>query len=492
MESLRLKELTSILNSNEIDPQIESKIPRGFKRAIVVLLLSDFFAITVSIITAVFIKAFILNDTPDYFLYLRILPYVLPAFALAFAIRGLYPGYGIDAIDELRETTFMTSVMFGIIASVTFIFKGGNEYSRYVFIISWLSSLVSIFTFRSFVRSYFSKKSWWGLPLMIIGAGSTGVNVIMLLKRHIHTGFKPILAVDDDLERWGYVKEVPVIGGLSLIPELIKKLKIENAIFAIPNVNTKLQKEIINKYSNLFKRAIVIPELFYTSDYWASPHDLGGILSFELQKKLLKRSSAFFKRVLDIVLVTLLMIFSAPLMLFITIAIFIESKGKIFFYQERLGKNDIPFKIIKFRTMHLNSEQKLQELLESDEEIRKEFYVNHKLKNDPRITKVGKFIRKYNFDELPQFINVLKGDMSLIGPRAYLDWEKYKINGRETILQVKPGITGFWQVTLRNDEDSDFSHRSFCDLYYIHNWSVLLDVYIIFKTFGVMLTGKGV
>jgi Undecaprenyl-phosphate galactose phosphotransferase WbaP len=492
MVSLRLKELTSVLNSNEIDPNIESKIPRGFKRAIFVLLFSDFFAITTSIIISVFVKAHILNENPNYYLYLSILPYVLPAFVFAFAIRGLYPGYGIDSIDELRETTYTTSIMFGIIASITFIFKGGSEYSRYIFIISWFFSMVTIFTFRSFVRNFFSKKAWWGLPFMIIGAGITGVNVIMLLKRHIHTGFKPILAVDDNIDKWGYIKEVPVVGGLNLIPELISKLKIENAIFAIPNVNTKIQKEIFNKYSNLFKRSIVIPELFYTSDYWASPHDLGGILSFELQKNLLKRSSAFIKRISDLVLVSFLMIFALPLILVISLCILIDSKGNIFFYQERVGRFNIPFKIIKFRTMHINAEQKLQELLDSDEDIKKEFSINHKLKNDPRITKVGKFIRKYNLDELPQFFNVLNGEMSLIGPRACLDWEHKKINGRETISKVKPGITGFWQVTLRNDVDSDFSHRSFCDLYYIHNWSVLLDVYIIFKTFGVILTGKGV
>jgi lipopolysaccharide/colanic/teichoic acid biosynthesis glycosyltransferase len=180
----------------------------------------------------------------------------------------------------------------------------------------------------------------------------------------------------------------------------------------------------------------------------------------------------------------------APICLIISALIKFDSKGRIFFKQKRMGINDSEFKIMKFRTMHLGAERKLDDLLECNEELKAEYQVFHKLRNDPRMTRVGQFLRKYSLDELPQFWNVLKGEMSLIGPRAYLPWEKEKMNGHEDmILKVKPGISGLWQVTDRNE--SSFEERNIIDVYYIRNWSMFLDFYIVARTIAVVLTGRG-
>jgi lipopolysaccharide/colanic/teichoic acid biosynthesis glycosyltransferase len=162
----------------------------------------------------------------------------------------------------------------------------------------------------------------------------------------------------------------------------------------------------------------------------------------------------------------------------------------VLFRQERMGISDGRFDIVKFRTMHIDAEDRLSHLLKNDDNLKSEYEVYHKLRNDPRLTRVGKFLRKFSLDELPQFINVIKGEMSLIGPRAYMPWEKYKMNGHEEmILNVKPGISGLWQVTDRNA--SSFEERNIIDVYYIRNWSMFLDLYILARTIAVVFSGKG-
>ena len=140
--------------------------------------------------------------------------------------------------------------------------------------------------------------------------------------------------------------------------------------------------------------------------------------------------------------------------------------------------------------MHTDAEKRLTEVLNQNEELRDEYEVYHKLKNDPRLTRVGRLLRKFSLDELPQFWNVIKGEMSLIGPRAYMPWEKEKMNGHdEMILNVLPGISGLWQVTDRNE--SSFEERIYTDIYYIRNWSMFLDIYILARTIAVVFLGKG-
>jgi Undecaprenyl-phosphate galactose phosphotransferase WbaP len=230
--------------------------------------------------------------------------------------------------------------------------------------------------------------------------------------------------------------------------------------------------------------------LFGLSSLWVSTRDLGGILGLEVQQSLLRKSSKIKKRLFDIVIASLLSLLLLPLCIVIALVIYFDSKGKTLFKQVRMGLNDTRFKIIKFRTMHCDAERRLNHLLNQYDELKEEYDRYHKLRNDPRLTNIGKILRKFSLDELPQFINVIKGEMSLIGPRAYMPWEKDKMNGyEELILKVKPGISGLWQVTDRNN--SSFEERNLIDVYYIRNWSMFLDFYILARTIAVVATGKG-
>lgn len=197
-------------------------------------------------------------------------------------------------------------------------------------------------------------------------------------------------------------------------------------------------------------------------------------------------NGSFYKRIFDIVFALLILTIFSPMYLILMVLVALNSQGPIFYVQKRIGRNHQPFNCIKFRTMVINADEVLATIMQDSDKVRQEFQESFKLKQDPRITKIGRFLRLTSLDELPQFWNVLKGEMSVVGPRPLVPEElpKYgrKIN---TVLQIKPGITGLWQVSGRND--IPYPKRVQIDVYYAksHNW--LLDLWIIYKTIGVIL-----
>jgi len=203
-----------------------------------------------------------------------------------------------------------------------------------------------------------------------------------------------------------------------------------------------------------------------------------------LEHKLLKKSNIFFKSFSDFILFLIIFPFFLFIHLIISFLIKIDSKGAIFFKQKRVGKNGKIFICYKYRTMYENGDEILKEYLKHYPEEIKYYEKYHKYKNDPRITKVGKFLRETSLDELPQIINVLKGEMSFIGPRPYMIDELKKIKQKDIIFKVKPGITGLWQVSGRNN--LTFEERIELDKWYIKNWSLWLDFIIIMKTIKVV------
>lgn len=216
-----------------------------------------------------------------------------------------------------------------------------------------------------------------------------------------------------------------------------------------------------------------------------------GITMFELQNKLLDPKRMALKRAIELMLAIVLLPLLLPLIFFIGVAIILDSKGPIFYSQERIGKGGKPFKCLKFRTMYRDADSRLKEILDKDEKAREEWQKYFKLKNDPRVTKVGKFLRKTSLDELPQIFNVLKGEMSFVGPRPVLrrELEEYYKEFSRYYYEVRPGITGLWQISGRNE--LDYEQRVRLDVWYVLNWSLWLDFVIFVKTIKVVLSGKG-
>lgn len=216
-----------------------------------------------------------------------------------------------------------------------------------------------------------------------------------------------------------------------------------------------------------------------------------GLISISRQpnREQIRITKEFYKRSFDILFSASVLVVFSPLYLILGILVAFASPGPIFYRQERVGRNFKRFKCIKFRTMVVNADRFLDEMLAECPEKRQEFEDNFKLKDDPRITWIGKFLRWTSLDEFPQFFNVLKGDMSVVGPRPLVPDELHKYgNKMDRVLTIKPGITGLWQVSGRND--IPYPQRVLIDVYYVnhHNW--LLDIWIILKTIGVVLFPK--
>lgn len=219
--------------------------------------------------------------------------------------------------------------------------------------------------------------------------------------------------------------------------------------------------------------------------------NLQGLIIFKKSTKYIKYVNLFFKRIIDIIGAIVGIILLIPLIIIVKmINVINKDFGPLFYSHERIGKNGKHFQMYKFRSMCMNSQEVLEKLLSENEEARKEWEEHRKLNNDPRITKIGKFLRKTSLDEFPQFINVLKGEMSLVGPRAVIDGEIEKFGiYKDAVLSVKPGITGYWAAHGRSE--TSYDERVEMEFYYVSNNSIFMDIGILFKTVISVLKKEG-
>jgi Undecaprenyl-phosphate galactose phosphotransferase WbaP len=286
------------------------------------------------------------------------------------------------------------------------------------------------------------------------------------------------------------VEKIPVVGKLDLAPVLAKRLKIPYAIVAMPGLSSEKLLQLAERVGGVFSHLLIIPDLFGFASLGVPARAVGGILGIEVRQQLLLPGPRLAKRVMDVVLTTLGGLCILPVFAILTLCIVLDSRGSPFYFQERLGQDGRRFRAYKFRSMHGDGEARLKSVLESDPKLRAEYEEFHKLSRDPRVTRVGRVLRKFSLDELPQLYNVLRGDMSLVGPRPYLEREIPDMEQREKIiLRAPPGLTGLWQVSDRNSTGFEFRIRT--DVHYVRNWSPWLDIYVLARTFGVVIKGTG-
>jgi Undecaprenyl-phosphate galactose phosphotransferase WbaP len=218
--------------------------------------------------------------------------------------------------------------------------------------------------------------------------------------------------------------------------------------------------------------------------------DFGGILGFDVVQKLVDKKRQAFKRIFDLCLITLALPVLVPVFIILALAIKLDSRGPIFFRHKRVRTRDSFFQVLKFRTMIPDADQVLADYLTKNPELRREWEAKHKLKHDPRITRVGKFLRRTSLDELPQIWNVITGDLSLIGPRPIVEEEIKRYQKAFRLYEkVRPGITGLWQISGRNN--TSYDERVDLDTYYVRNWSLWFDIYILAMTPAAVIKGNG-
>jgi len=416
-------------------------------------------------------------------------PY-LPVFILIFQILKLYPGVSLAPSEEMRRFFLGSTFAYGGIIMSRLIEHEVWDSINTAFLVSWAFTTLSLLIMRSATHWFLHKTRLGGIPTVIYGSGTTGKFLVNCLLDSIRTGYVPVLILDDNPLGEDEFKGIPIIHDYNVGPEIVKRYNIKMAIVALPKLDAQKLKILTNTSVNAFRYNVIIPNFFNISSIWMSVRDFNGILGIDTSNKFNLSWNKGIKRLMDIFPVIIGGLLILPFLLIIALLVKLTSKGPILYKQKRLGCNGKHFYAYKFRTMAVDAEERLQKLLETNLELRKEWEKNHKLLNDPRITSLGKILRRTSIDEFPQLFNILKGDMSLVGPRPIVDAEVEKYgDDYARVFSIKPGLTGLWQVSGRSD--SNYLDRVSYDIYYLQSWSIWLDLWIIFKTFGVVLMGKG-
>lgn len=397
---------------------------------------------------------------------------VLLTFLIAYAASGLYPGFGRNAADELRRVSLATSLVYLALAVTVFLLKEGAAFSRAVFLLAWVQSLAIVPLGRALLRHSLERRRWWGDAVVVIGVGDAAHIVARSLADRPEFGLRPVLVLDDPRRALAAAR---VLG-------------VRHAILAgIPGAElAKGYREL----SRVFRRVTIVPELNGLSSLWVEPRDLGGVIGLEFRQRLLMPGVRAVKRVVDLGLILATAVLALPLVLLVAAAIKLTSAGPVFYRQVRYGYNGVPFTAWKFRSMVRNAGSVLTSHLDADSALRQEWDRDHKLRRDPRVTAVGRVLRRTSLDELPQVWNVLLGQMSVVGPRPIVvDEIPFYGDAYELYTQVRPGITGLWQVSGRNDVS--YERRVQLDTYYIRNWSPWLDLYILARTVAAVAMARG-
>ena len=417
-----------------------------------------------------------------------------PLFCAAmFAFENLYPGIGMGAVEHIRRVFRGITLVYLMLTAAMFVTKDRSwADSRGGFILSWAFSLALAPSARWLCGQIFGERTWWGVPVMILGAGETGHRVIRNLNTNRVLGYRPVVCLDDDPEKQGECEGVPVVGELRDASEIAAEWRIDYAVVAMPAMPSSRLTSHLRTWATVFRNIVIIPDLFGIASLWIETRDLGGVLGLEIRHNLLKPVNRWIKRAVDICVAALGLVLIAPLIPFVTLWIKMASPGRAFFVQEREGEGGEPIPMLKFRTMYADAEQMLEHYLAENPADRAEWDQFYKLKNDPRIIPgIGSLLRKTSLDEIPQLWNILKGEMSLVGPRPFPAYHNSRFDPEFRALrtQVRPGLTGMWQVSARSD--GDLGVQESLDSYYIRNWSLWLDLYLLIRTVRVVLSGQG-
>jgi len=388
------------------------------------------------------------------------------------------------AADELGRVAFGSLLASLCFAGLLYLTERGL--SRYLFVLFVTLNAVLLLSWRAAARLVWKlmKPSFARRRVLIVGAGEVGQQAADMVRRHAWAGLELVGFLDDDLTK--REEGLPVIGTLDDAARVVREYGVEDVVIALPRQAHARVDQLVQTLHELPVCVWVIPDYFALALYRASVEDFAGIPMINLRAPALNDYQRLVKRAFDLIVGGILMLLALPIMGLVALAIKLDSPGPVLFRQQRVGENGRLFTMYKFRSMIVNAEA----LQEQVNQVLEDGRIIHKRPDDPRVTRVGRFLRRYSLDELPQLFNVLKGDMSLVGPRPELPWlvEKYEPWQRKRFA-VPQGITGWWQVNGRSDKPMHLHTEE--DLFYIQNYSIWLDLVILWKTIWVVLRGKG-
>ena len=424
--------------------------------------------------------------------WLTVREYVIVAIIWAFFLRfaHLYDHRRLLRIgDEIR--VLVPAVLVAMVALFAAFFIVKVEFlSRLLFLYFVFIDVLLIINVRWLLNRAFrsSRMSSRGSSrVLIVGAGPVGEHVAQMIRDRPWSGFEVIGFADDDPDkREDKVKGFEVIGTSGDLVSLIEHHAVDEVLIALPMHAHERMQEIVFELDAMPVRVRLVPDVFHLMSGRASAEDVWGMPLISVRAPVIIGFDRFVKRVFDFLLGSVALVLMVPILLVLAIAVYLESGRPIIFSQRRVGENGRIFTMYKLRTMVSNAESRQEDALQQGAEP-SEVYKPH---GDPRVTRVGRFLRRTSLDELPQLWNVLRGEMSLVGPRPELPWvvERYESWQRQR-LAVLPGMTGWWQVNGRSElpmhENVEY------DLYYIQNYSPMLDLTILVRTLWVVVRGKG-
>lgn len=411
--------------------------------------------------------------------------YILPLTWIAsFLFSSVYdPKRIYKVVDEVQVVILASG--FAVLLSAGILYLGYREFSRWLLITFSLFNVISMIAWRLVVRLLYriNQQPSRTRRVLVVGAGDLGVQVRNMIEQYDWTGLAFAGYLDDDAEKQS---QKDVLGSVLDVAHVVEAQQIDDVVIALPQRAFGQLNRLVAQLHNLPVDVRIIPDYFSLALYRASVDDFGGIPMINLRDPALNDVQRLVKRLVDLAFGLLFLLLASPIYFVIALIIWLNSPGPIFFRQERLGENGRIFQMYKFRTMVVGAE-KLQANINR---FNKEGKIVFKRPDDPRITKVGRFLRRTSLDELPQLLNVLKGDMSLVGPRPELPWmvEQYE-PWQHKRFAVPQGMTGWWQVNGRSDKPMHLHTDD--DIFYVQNYSIWMDIYILLKTPWVVLRGKG-
>ena len=395
-------------------------------------------------------------------------------------------------VDTMRD--IFQSVFAGWIASIIIIYflKASEQSSRLFIILFGLFVLINVCLIRYVVLKVLKRRNIFYEPIIVIGAGLTAERLINFWRTDLGYRYKIVGLIDDHPISTTLPKNFPILGGFKEARGIIRAANVKTVIIAAPGLDKEKLQALISAIQPHVKKISFVPDLIGTPMSSVEPAILFSekILMLNLRNNLSSTYNRLLKRIFDLTLTIVGGLMISPVLLLIALAVAIDNRGHVIFAHRRVGAAGKKFSCYKFQTMVPDAETKLKKYLAENPDARREWEETFKLTNDPRVTKLGSLLRRTSLDELPQLWNVIRGDMSLVGPRPIVQAEivRYGKNIREYYM-VLPGITGMWQVSGRSD--TTYPERVAMDVWYVRNWSVWIDIMYLFKTFKAVVAGKG-
>jgi Undecaprenyl-phosphate galactose phosphotransferase WbaP len=456
----------------------------------IIRIAGDYLAIVAAELLASWIRNLIMGNrfsVDGIYLYFMV-PLV---FVVALTYARVYTKH--FTVEQMLRHVFhacLGGIAFAII--LMYLTKVSQDVSRLFVVIFSILSYMFLVIEKVALSSFLKKVPSLRIPILIIGAGKTADAIIKEFIENPAMNFRIIGFLEDYEPTSRYAGKYPVLGGFKDLEEVVKKYNVSVGLIAAPGMKQQDLNKLIYRAQSVLPYVSIVPNLVSVpmSNVEVESFFDSQVMMLNIRNNLAFKSNQIIKRIFDVVATIVGGILISPLLVLIAIWVYHDSPGPIFFKHRRIGKGGKEFNCYKFRSMCVNSQEVLEHLLKTDPAAREEWEREFKLKNDPRITKSGAFLRKTSLDELPQLLNVLKGEMSLVGPRPIVKKEipKYGEYIRE-YYSVLPGITGMWQTSGRSD--IDYPERVQMDSWYVHNWSIWLDLVLIWRTFGAVLKHKG-